>query len=593
MDINFTSRSKLESLKKLNDGGEAIIYEYDDKTVIKAFRPDVDLAKKEEKVRYFISIKSQLPKNVIGPEGIVTVRGKFAGYVMRKLKDAEDIHMLTKPKYLTAAHLSNKDVLQIVTDIGTDLGKLHSKGILVGDVSSQNFQICGKLDYFIDVDSWGVEGKYSPDAYTELFTCPDSYSSNGTIKFSGDNENYNFAVLAFNILTRIHPFGGIYFHDKNASIAERMKKKISIIGVHKADIKIPKIIGSWKWMSPQLEKHFLEIFEKGKKTDITPDLEELLKNMTLCQTHDIYYYSKFNECPLCNDNAKIKPEAVVTKVTSGSKGPQIMIVFSSTDCAYILSNIHYLNTNKEIVHFATGKKVGLAKGKKIDFSYDGKIVYVTDDDKITIYNDDDNNQTFSDIISVIERMHKSNYIVKDRNVYYVDKGNNLVKLTVTQYGNMPTYMGTVYNPLFEVSEDGNVFVASIYPKKAIIRTQDYTFEVDYSGRINEYAIKYDKITKSWLFVYQLRNGKYRTMVFCKNKIQYDSNAIMYNAQPLSNIDFYNNTIYEPADGKIIGTNIFKNTAKEFDCSVVDESSRLEFTGRGFKIFGKNNIFNYG
>ena len=190
-------------------------------------------------------------------------------------------------------------------------------------------------------------------------------------------------------------------------------------------------------------------------------------------------------------------------------------------------------------------------------------------------------------------MHKTNYLVKDRNVYYVDKGNNLVKLSITQYGNMPSYLGQVYNPFFDVSEDGKVFIASMYPKTAIITTHDYTFEVNYSGRINEYAIKYDKATQRWLFAYQLPNGKYRTLVFNKNRVEYDDDVIMYNAQPLGNIDFYNNTIYDPADGRIIGTNIAKNTAKEFKCSVVDESSKLQFTGRGFKIYNKNNIYNYG
>ena len=158
---------------------------------------------------------------------------------------------------------------------------------------------------------------------------------------------------------------------------------------------------------------------------------------------------------------------------------------------------------------------------------------------------------------------------------------------------MPKYVGQVYKPLFEVSDDGKVFSASMYPKKAIITTSDYTFEVDYSGRVREYAIKYDKKTNKWLFVYQMSNGKYRTMVFNKNRIEYDDDDIMYNAQPLSNIDFHNNTIYDPADEKIIGTNIAKNIAKEFPCSVVDESSKLQFTGRGFKIYNKNNIYNYG
>lgn len=587
MAIKFTSQSRIESLNKLAEGGEATIYEYDSKRVIKVFKPNVDLARKKEKVSYFISIKDQLPKNVIGPEEVVTVQGKFVGYAMRKLVDAEDLHMLTKPKYLAASHLSNQDVLQIITDFGKDLGRMHSTGIIVGDISDYNFQINGKCDYFIDVDSWGIEGKYTPDAYTELFTCPDSYSSSGSINFSIENENYNFAILAFNMLTRIHPFGGTYLPDKNLSTIERMKRKISIVGKHKGDIKIPKIISSWKWMSPQLEKDFLEIFEQGKKIDITADLQELLKNMKYCSTHDIYYYSKFNECPLCNENAKVKTAPVVAKVTQTANGPQITVIFAGIDCAYVLSNVHYLNRSNEVVHFETGRKFAVERGKRVDFSNDGKVVFVTDDDWVQVY--DENNQA----TATIERMHKSNYLVKDRKLYYVDKGNNLVRLSITESGNMPNYLGQVFNPFFEASDDGKVFIVSMYPKTAIITTPDYTFEVDYNGRINEYAIKYDRVTQKWLFVYQLSNGKYRTMVFNKNRIEYDDDVIMYNAQPLGNIDFCNNTIYDPADGKIIGTNIAKNTAKEFNCSVVDESSKLQFTGRGFKIYTKNNIYNYG
>lgn len=240
----------------------------------------------------------------------------------------------------------------------------------------------------------------------------------------------------------------------------------------------------------------------------------------------------------------------------------------------------------QAVQFETGRKFLVDRGKRVDFSNDGKIVFVTDNDSIQVF--DENNQ----VIATIERMHKSNYLVKDRDLYYVDKGNNLIRLSITKSGNMPNYLGQVYTPFFEASDEGKVFIVSMYPKTAIITTPDYTFEVDYNERINEYAIKYDHATQKWLFVYQLSNGKYRTMVFNKNRIEYDDDVIMYNAQPLGNIDFCNNTIYDPADGRIIGTNIAKNTAKEFKCSVVDESSRLQFTGRGFKIYNKNNIYNY-
>ena len=586
MAIDFSSRGHVDSLNKLAEGGEATIYELNSKTVIKVFKPNVDINKKKDKVKYLISIKNQLPKNVIGPQEEITINGKFAGYSMRKLIDAEDLHMLTKPKFLTAEKLTNQDVLKIITGLGDDLSKLHATGIIVGDISDYNFQINGKSGYFIDVDSWGIKGKYEPDAYTEMFTCPDSYLGNGRIKFSLENENYNFAILAFNMLTKIHPFGGTYLQNKNLSPLERMKKKISIVGQHKSNIKIPKIIGSWKWISPKLEQDFIEIFEQGKKFDITPDLQELLKNMKHCSIHDMYYYSKYNECPLCNEKAKVKAAPIVAKVTNTANGPQITIVFAEANCAFILSKLHYLNKSNEVVHIESKRKFKAPRGKKVDFSKDGKVVYVIDEDIIEIY--DENDQ----LTATIERRHKSNYLVKDKTVYYVDKGNNLVKLVITKSGNMPTYLGQVYNPLIE-EVDGKVFTVSTYPKTAIIATPDYNFEVSYSGRINEYAIKYDGRTDKWLFVYQLPNGNYRTMMFNKNQIEYDDDTIVYNAQTLSNIDFNNNTVYDPADGKIIGINIHKNVAKEFVCNVVDEGSKLEFTGKGFRIYNKDKIYNYG
>lgn len=587
MAINFTSKAEIERLHQLAEGGEAVIYEYDDNHVLKLFKSKVDISKKSKKVKYLIQNKKRFSPKVIGPTEEVTIRHAFAAYLMKKLLGNEDMHMLTKKKFLTAARLTNKDVLEIMIDLGNELNNLHKIGFIVGDVSDYNFQFVGKSAYLLDADSWGAEGIFSPDAYTELFTCPDSYMSNGTIKFSKENEYYNFAVLVFYMLTRIHPFGGTYLKDKNLSIVDRMKKKISVVGKHKKDIKIPKIISSWKWMSPKLEQDFIDIFENGKKFDITPDLKELFNNMKYCSTHDIYYYSKFSECPLCNEKAKVNVVPTITKVDVKSNGPKISIIFEGTDCAYVLSPIHYLNKNNEIVHFESGRKVKYKPGYRVDFSDDGSIVYIVNSNTIKIFDENNNN------IGTIERMNRSNYVVKDKDIFFVDRGNNLTKLSVTKHGNMPRYLGQVYLPILDVSADGKVFHASLYPKRAIVTTSDYTFEIDYSGKIREYGIKYDRVTKKWLFIYQLSNGKYRTIVFNKNKVEYDDDIIMYNTQTLDNIEFCNNTIYDPSDGKIIGTNLIKNTAKEFTCSVVDESSKLEFTGKGFKIYNQNNIYNYG
>ena len=86
---------------------------------------------------------------------------------------------------------------------------------------------------------------------------------------------------------------------------------------------------------------------------------------------------------------------------------------------------------------------------------DGKITYIVDNGTIELYNEEGQH------MSTIERMNKTNYIIRDKDVFYVDKGNNMVKVSVTANGNMPQYLGQVYRPLFEVSKDGKMFIAFI------------------------------------------------------------------------------------------------------------------------------------
>ena len=581
-------RSQISSLPLLAEGGEAFIYAYGKDKVIKLYKPSVNLRSKKQKIEKFLT--AHFPSNVACPEDMVMVSGNFAGYVMRRIDGAEDFHQFTKKKFLATSGYSNKDITQMVWQASSCIKNFHENGIIIGD---NNLVAVGTTPFFIDIDSWGAKGMFSPDAYTELFTCPDSYAPDGSIRFSFENENYNFALLAFNMLSRIHPFFGIYSKAPNMSPTERMKKRISILGRKKEHITIPKIIPSWKWISPDLEQGFIDIFENGKKFDITDLLGDLAGNMKYCSNHNIYY-GKYRECPLCNSDAKIAtaPVVVVTQVPTTSGGPRISLLFAAKDCKFILGLHQYLSYNGEVVYFHGGnrpltRKVKLIPGKRIDFSDDGEYTFIGGAEQIEIADQNGN------VISTIDRYYKSGYVIHGNNLYYVDKGSNIVCLTITPKGNVSHSFGKQYHPLFEATDTGEVFIASMYPKKAIINANNYNFEVMYDGKITEYAIKYDPVSKCWLFVYQMKNGKYRTMIFGDRQIRYDDDIISYNATPLSGICFFGNTIYDPSHGKFIGINPYTNKAKEFACHVVSESSKLEFTGNGFRIYNDNKIYNFG
>lgn len=96
---------------------------------------------------------------------------------------------------------------------------------------------------------------FPPCTYTRDFTCLDSYLSDGSIKFSIKNENYALAVLNFLIITTIHPFGGLYKPKKRMRKAERMQKKLSILGTARqsGEVGINPDLPSYDWMSPELK----------------------------------------------------------------------------------------------------------------------------------------------------------------------------------------------------------------------------------------------------------------------------------------------------------------------------------------------------
>lgn len=581
MAVNFTT-GQLAKLPYLTEGGEATIYTYKNNTLIKSFKPNIDLKRKEAKVRKILSGK--MPSNVYGPIEIVTVNNQFAGYVMKKVENAEVFHQLVKKKYLKTHQISNKDVLELVVDAGKTISAFHKGGGMLGDYNDYNIMMKGNQSCFIDVDSWGFSSQLSPDAYTEIFMDPKAINANGSISFSLEAEYYNFAVLSFNMLTRMHPFEGTYKKNEKMTTMERMKNKISVLGKH--DITIPNMIPSWDWMSPELKKEYEEIFEKGKRESVLGSLEELADNMEYCKIHNTYYFSKYKECPLCNTKAVVATPPVVVQVTTAKKS-KLRIAFEATDLRVLLNNKMYVNTNNEVVHIKSKRKMKLNRGEFVDYTEDGKFAFVIKDSSIIIY--DEQNK----LHSTLERMYKTPYQVKGDDLYFIDKTGILAKVQVTPKGNIRVDISHVYQPIFTVADSGDIFVASFYPKKAIIRANNYNFEIAYKGKIREYAIKQDPISKKWLFIYQLSNGKHRTMILGnKGVIEYDEEVIDYTVSPLSNVCFYRDTICVPQNGNITMIHYIKNLTKEIPCSVIKEDSKLEYSNGIFEITSDDKIYHF-
>lgn len=603
--INLTN-FQLKRLKKVTQGGEAIIYA-DPKNTRILYRIYLDyetrdLSMIEEKVKYFISIKYQLPEEVVGPEEEIYVDGRFAGYSMKQIMHAQDIDMLSNDKYIAANNVNNKHALMVVIKAAQVFRKLHKLGILVGDVSGGNIMIdiasivkhnIPKI-YFIDVASWGVNGMFPPSAYTKEYTCPDSYMPDGTIKFSIKNENYSLAVLCFQLITTIHPFGGIYKPKKRMRKPERMKLKLSILGParERGDVGINTSLPSYDWMSPELKQHFLEVFEQDRRDDVyIEDIEKLYENMDYCNVHKVYYDGRFNECPICNSKAMVQTPVVVQVATVG--GDIVAnCVFSADDCNIILDKYIYIDNNGYVVHKFTGRRHPIEAGTKVEFSKDGRFVFASVEDKIYVMSAIDGKQ-----VSVLHSAYNAMSMVRGDYFYYVDTSNALRKVKVTMSGLMSEFITYVHNAIFDVTEDGEFCAVSLYPGKAMVDTNSYRFDIKCPNNIKEYAIKRDRSSKQpqWLFVYKdEKKDEYHTWLLNDNKEAKE--VIMgyeYTVSKLSNISIHGGVIYIPDEDKIIGISTKTGKSKEFNCStsgILTECSAIEFTGNGFHVINRNKEY---
>ena len=108
----------------------------------------------------------------------------------------------------------------------------------------------------------------------------------------------------------------------------------------------------------------------------------------------------------------------------------------------------------------------------------------------------------------------------------------------------------------------------------------------------EYGIHYDPIFHRWLFVIEDNRGNFLTRVFENNKIIYEERNLKYSCS-LSNLCFYNNTLFIPKDGAIRGYNFLKNVFKDFNCSIVSEDSKLIREDKKFIAINEKEIYQIG
>lgn len=247
----------------LGEGGEARVYRHAG-AALKLFHPPADAAARRLlglKVEKLTRFPRGLPAAVVAPtELAVDRRGEVIGYLMPLVEGADDFGRLANRKWRLGV-LSNAQLLALFSALHGAVEALHAAGVVIGDFNDGNVLFSGARPFLIDADSMQFGGLPCPVAH-ERFLDPRLYGVDlaAASRFEPGTDWYAYAVLLFQALLAVHPFGGV--HGKLATLLRRAEARHSVL---RSDVALPRLAVPPKVLPDDLLHWFHAVFEKDAR----------------------------------------------------------------------------------------------------------------------------------------------------------------------------------------------------------------------------------------------------------------------------------------------------------------------------------------
>lgn len=227
-------------------GGEAEIFELGPNKLAKIYKtvPDIqthlpncfkfqqEIRRRNDRLNVLLhDPRYQLEDNsIVLPQYKLTdADGNLVGIVMERVQGTLLVDIITKNKYPFEG-FTRTDLLTIAKKILIKFKKLHSHGIIMGDVNLENILVDAKSSndikiHIIDLDSCQIEG--FPSMFeTPEFTDPlwlQEREAKGFIPRTIENECFTIAILLFNIIfNNVHP----YQHPTGRNLQDNTRKRL-------------------------------------------------------------------------------------------------------------------------------------------------------------------------------------------------------------------------------------------------------------------------------------------------------------------------------------------------------------------------------
>lgn len=584
----------------IGEGGESFIYGCNSRTVAKKFKQDeidknfktIVLAKimsKSEKIRRINEENNGyeyiIPRTLIVDSSTQDI---FA-YYMDRVNGCSPISSLKDKAIVDDFGLTQKDILEILISVGKGIERLHEIGIFIGDLNGRNilFDPQSKKVFFLDFDGMGVD-EISPMFCTDEYIDPVS-KKNCNITWKDDW--YSFAVQVFHYLTYTHPFNGMYYENVEGKrvalkIPAKMERRISLLGNH--GMQPPAIAVSWEWMSRELTKKFLNIFEGNERTSIVPELMKQYARM---------YGQEVPSSP--RQVIRVNDKFVAIEVNEFGNDKVIRVI---NDRAVICENAHgkrYLTVIGDENADSSKKWYELNADCKgildVLFTKESKIAWVVYKDEFWAFYLNDGTKPIyranhRDVRNVVAAGEALYYIqdIEDGNVIF--KASE-AKLETTEFLRADFTQMHIYKFLAKSDRKFIMVVKESETRDAIYcNTQKfYTFTCKTASR--RYNIVYDKFSKKWLVI----NSEGEVIIIDENSGNYVrvSDEVRFENIEVDNISFRKSTIYIPDENQLHIISVKDRIkVKSMGChKIMSSSARLyDINQDGFSVITADNAF---
>lgn len=244
----------------LGEGGEGRVYRHGSDEALKIyFSPS---RARQEKLEAF---PPGLAREVKGPLELATdeATGAVVGYRMERVSGGFDLGRLSERTFRDRERIPNALVLSAFGRLVTLLDALHERQVVVGDLNAGNVMFTRDAGTMrpsvIDADSMQYASFPCVVAH-ERYVHPSIYGKDlaSGLHFTQATDDYALAVLLFESLLFVHPYGGV--HPNHPTLPKRALARVSILD---EQVKRPKNAERPEVLDDDWLSFFSDVFERG------------------------------------------------------------------------------------------------------------------------------------------------------------------------------------------------------------------------------------------------------------------------------------------------------------------------------------------